>query len=54
MKNVLVLGVSGMLGSMVFDYLSKNRDLNTYGTVRNPKHKREKVFLFDANDISQL
>ncbi|MHA1671597.1 MAG: sugar nucleotide-binding protein [Promethearchaeota archaeon] len=54
MKNILVLGVSGMLGSMVFDYLSKNPDLNTYGTVRDPKYKRDKVFLFDANDISQL
>ena len=54
MKNILVLGVSGMLGSMIFDYLSKNQDLNTYGTVRNPKYKRENVFLFDANDISKL
>ncbi len=54
MKNVLVLGVSGMLGSMVFDYLSKNPDLNVYGTVRNPKYKREKIMLFDAYDISQL
>ena len=54
MKNVLVLGVSGMLGSMVFDYLSKNSDLNVYGTVRNPKYKVDKVFLFDATDISQL
>jgi len=54
MKNVLVLGVSGMLGSMMFDYLSKNPDLNIYGTIRNPKYKREKIFLFDANNISQL
>jgi dTDP-4-dehydrorhamnose reductase len=54
MKKVLVLGVSGMLGSMVFDYLSKNPDLNVYGTVRNPKYKREKILLFDAYEISQL
>ncbi|MEJ2249674.1 MAG: SDR family oxidoreductase [Candidatus Lokiarchaeota archaeon] len=54
MPNVLVLGVSGMLGSMVFDYLKKNQDLNVFGTVRNSKYKTKKVFMFDANDISQL
>ncbi|MFX0073103.1 MAG: dTDP-4-dehydrorhamnose reductase family protein, partial [Candidatus Hermodarchaeota archaeon] len=54
MTNILVLGISGMLGSMVFDYLSKNKDLNVYGTVRNSKYKKERIFLFDAYDISQL
>lgn len=52
--NVLILGVSGMLGSMVFDYLSNNTELKVYGTVRNPKYLKNSVFLFDANDISQL
>lgn len=54
MVNILVLGISGMLGSMVFDYLSKNKNLNVYGTVRNAKYQKERIFLFDANDISQL
>ncbi len=54
MTRVLVLGVSGMLGSMVFDYLSRNPRLNVYGTVRNSKYIDEKIFLFDAYDISQL
>ncbi|MFW9971584.1 MAG: dTDP-4-dehydrorhamnose reductase family protein [Candidatus Odinarchaeota archaeon] len=54
MVNVLVLGVSGMLGSMVFDYLSANSSFNVYGTVRNSKFLKEKVHLFDANNISQL
>ncbi|MFX1309501.1 MAG: dTDP-4-dehydrorhamnose reductase family protein [Promethearchaeota archaeon] len=53
-SNILVLGVSGMLGSMVFDYLSKNPNFNVYGTVRNPKFLKDKIFLFDANDITQL
>jgi dTDP-4-dehydrorhamnose reductase len=54
MTNILVLGVSGMLGSMVFDYLGKNENLQVYGTVRNPKFKKDNVFMFDANEISQL
>lgn len=51
---VLILGVSGMLGSMVFDYLSKNTELKVYGTVRNPEYLKNNVFLFDAYDTSQL
>ena len=52
--NILILGVSGMLGSMVFDYLSNHTNLNVYGTVRNRDYLKEKVLLFDAYDISQL
>ncbi len=54
MVNILVLGISGMLGSMVFDYLSKNMNFNVSGTVRNAKYQKERIFLFDANHISQL
>ncbi|MFX0074885.1 MAG: dTDP-4-dehydrorhamnose reductase family protein [Candidatus Hermodarchaeota archaeon] len=54
MTSVLILGVSGMLGSMVFDYLAKNTDLSVYGTVRNPEFLTSNVFLFDAYDITQL
>ena len=54
MTNILVLGVSGMLGSMVFNYLSKNSNFNTYGTVRNPKFLGKNILLFDANEPSQL
>ena len=52
--NVLILGVSGMLGSTVFDYLSNHTNFNVYGTVRNPDFLKKKVLLFDAYDISQL
>jgi len=54
MSNILILGVSGMLGSMVFDYLSNNTELKVYGTVRDPKYLKNGVFLFDACNISQL
>ena len=52
--NILVLGTSGMLGAMVFDYLSKKKSFNVFGTVRNAKYQKDRIFLFDANDISQL
>jgi dTDP-4-dehydrorhamnose reductase len=32
---VIVLGVSGMLGSMVLDYLSRDKDLELYATARS-------------------
>lgn len=54
MTNILILGVSGMLGSMVFDYLSKNETFNVYGTVRNKNYLKENVFHFDANNVSTL
>ena len=49
-----MLGISGMLGSMVFNYLSKNSAFNVYGTVRDKKYLKDRVFLFDAYDSSQL
>ena len=54
MTNILVLGISGMLGSVVFDYFKKNNEFNVYGTVRNEKFKKADVFLFDAFNPSQL
>ena len=54
MTNILVLGASGMLGAIVFDYLSKNKNFTVYGTVRNSKYQNNRIFLFDAYDISQL
>jgi len=32
---ILILGVSGMLGSAIFRYFSLNNSFNTYGSVRN-------------------
>ena len=34
MTKVMVLGASGMLGSMVYGYLKKNRSLFVNGTTR--------------------
>ncbi len=46
---VLVLGVTGMLGSMVFKVLSKSTDLTVWGTLRGPGGK--KYFDDDKNEM---
>ena len=52
MKKILILGVTGMLGSTVYDVLSKNIDFDVRGTARNPKdftlRKNGKIYSFDA------
>jgi len=51
MSKVLILGANGMLGSMVYDYLSKQADFDLRATVRN-KHdldKQDDFFIFDAS-----
>jgi dTDP-4-dehydrorhamnose reductase len=54
MTNILVLGITGMLGKMVFEYLSRNPEFSVFGTVRNDKYLSERIFFFNANDISHL
>ena len=39
---VLVVGASGMLGSMILDVLSRNEDLELFGTY-NSRHKLERL-----------
>ena len=53
MTRVLVLGSSGMLGSMVFHYLSKNPELAVYNTVRDPKYKTQNSIIFDVNTLDE-
>lgn len=54
LKNILVLGATGMLGSMVFSYLGKNKALNVAGTCRNNEdlsffNQKSNLYLFNAN-----
>ena len=54
MMNVLVLGISGMLGSMVFHYLSINEKLKVYGTAREPADlSHQNIFQFDAVNFTE-
>ena len=36
---ILILGISGLIGSSVFRELSKEKDLEAYGTIRNYRFK---------------
>lgn len=54
MQNILVLGASGMLGSMVFHYLSQNQNFSVYGTVRNRQYIKKNIFLFNAGKAGDL
>jgi len=54
MINVLVLGINGMLGSMVFRYLDLNKKFNVLGTGRDQSILRnKKVFLLDAKKAKE-
>jgi dTDP-4-dehydrorhamnose reductase len=60
-NKILVLGASGMLGSMVYKYLSDDSDLCVYGTYRNIEVKnyfkndlRERLLYVDASSEIQL
>ena len=68
MKNVLITGVTGMVGSHLLDYLIKNTDWNIYGLIRwrssldNISHnidlinsgKRVKLLYGDLNDYNSI
>lgn len=53
-KNILILGATGMLGSMVFKYFFKKPTFNTFGTVRQisgtKNLNKNSLFIFNAND----
>lgn len=54
MINVLVLGISGMLGSMVFRYLSLNENLNVFGTIRELGSLSENnIFQLNAKNVTK-
>jgi len=54
MINVLVLGITGMLGSMVFRYLSMNEKFNVLGTARNPSISEDQnIFQLDVKNITE-
>lgn len=54
MKNVLVLGITGMLGSMIFRYLSLNKSLKVSGSIRNFQgENHKKIFNLDASDFTE-
>ena len=58
---ILILGVSGMLGSMLMKTLTHEKDLNVYGTVRDMRLLLKKnqfnvkcLKLFNSEKLSNL
>ena len=53
MKKIVILGASGMLGNMVYKYFSevaKERNYMVVGSVRDPRFKPERGFIFDPTN----
>lgn len=50
---ILVLGAQGMLGRMVFNYLSSQYPKTTWGTIRK-KEKKQFLLTYDAHSLKQL
>jgi dTDP-4-dehydrorhamnose reductase len=53
MKKILVIGIKGMAGHMLYNYFSESRLYDVYGLARNiqPTHN---LFNVDVSDIKQL
>ncbi|MDQ0593050.1 dTDP-4-dehydrorhamnose reductase [Chryseobacterium ginsenosidimutans] len=53
MKKILVIGVKGMAGHVIYNYLNKNKDYKVYGVARNIV-ETEKEFSLDVSDTIRL
>lgn len=50
---ILVLGSHGLLGRVVFNYLSENKKLSIYGTTRAKKINNDKLFFFEVENFQK-
>lgn len=53
-KNILVLGVSGMLGSVVYQHFTYYSIGNTYGTSRQKIKKYPNLIQFSTSNLEQI
>ncbi len=61
-KNVMILGVNGMLGSILFKYLYLKNDLNTFGGLRSRRnlindlnmYKNKNIYETNLTDLDEL
>lgn len=53
MKKILILGVKGMAGHMLFNYFNENKLYDVYGLARNVEES-DKVFNVNVEDIVKL
>ncbi|KIC63429.1 dTDP-4-dehydrorhamnose reductase family protein [Chryseobacterium taiwanense] len=53
MKKILVIGIKGMAGHVVFNYLTKNKDYHVFGIARNITENDQEISL-DVSNTNQL
>ena len=53
-KNLLLLGVNGMLGHTLFKYFFNSNKVNTYGLLRNKQKLSNNKFLFTNKNINVI
>ena len=53
MKKILVIGIKGMAGHVIFKLLSQSEFLDVYGLARNIEHS-DRIFNLDVSDTTQL
>jgi dTDP-4-dehydrorhamnose reductase len=53
MKRILVLGIKGMAGHIIFRYLQKEQDYQVFGVARNIV-STDKIFNLDVSDTIEL
>ena len=54
MKNLLILGVNGMLGHTLFRYFHYQNKFKTYGLLRNKKKLLQDKFLYLNENIREF
>ncbi|AZA62763.1 dTDP-4-dehydrorhamnose reductase family protein [Chryseobacterium indoltheticum] len=53
MKKILIIGIKGMAGHVIYNYLKKNTDYNVFGIARNITENDQEISL-DVSDTNKL
>ncbi|MDY0933042.1 SDR family oxidoreductase [Chryseobacterium sp. CFBP8996] len=53
MKKILVIGIKGMAGHVIYNYLNKNTDYKVFGIARNIAENNQEISL-DVSDTDKL
>lgn len=53
MKKILIIGIKGMAGHVIYNYLNKNTDYKVFGIARNIDENDQEISL-DVSDITKL
>lgn len=53
MKKILIIGIKGMAGHVIYNYLNKNTDYSVFGIARNIVENNQEISL-DVSDTDKL